>query len=127
MSDFDLHAKASYISNSHLVNAIKFNLKHLDECSSMPGFRQKLLEHGNSTSGSSSSKGSTNEHASLFTPLGGLLVNLWTEGEISAIAVQKIAHCAFLNTGQQSDLVGLAALGSFGVHAGNVKRDLQRL
>jgi hypothetical protein len=89
----------------------------------MPGYRQRLAD----VSTSSSSKCSTNSHASVFTPLGSLSVNLWTEGALSAIAVQKIAHCAFLNPWQQDDLVGLAALGSFGVHDGNVKRDLQRL
>jgi hypothetical protein len=90
----------------------------------MPGFRQKLASQNAS---SSSNQPEHEVHAGLFTPLGCLLLNLWTEGEVSAVALQKIAHCAFLNPWKQSDLAGLAALGSFGAHSGNVKRDLQRL
>ena len=41
------------------------------------------------------------------------------------MAVQKLAHCAFLHHSKEG-LIGLAALGSFGEHQGNVKRDLLR-
>ena len=85
--------------------------------SAMPGYRQ-VLEDGFQTSFHTDK---TTQHGNLS----GHLLRMWGEGFISAHAVQKICHMAYLD-GLKQDAVGkLASMGSWGKHPGNVTRDLK--
>ncbi len=41
------------------------------------------------------------------------LLNMWAHGELSAIAVQKLAHLAHLDGATHSELVSLSSVGTF--------------
>jgi len=53
-----------------------------------------------------------------------LLLNMWAKGNISATAIQQIAHCAILDGAQHEELGNLAKCGNFGQQPGNIARDL---
>ena len=60
------------------------------------------------------------EHSCLAT----LLLNLWAQGDLSAISMQKIAYAAILDGAQHEELGNLAKCGNFGQIPGNVSRDV---
>ena len=87
----------------------------------MPGYQQRLkrcLETSPDTSeGQASSE--------LPSCLANHLLILWGRGDISATALQKLAHAAILDGSAHKELLQLAGLGSFGQHAANITRDLK--
>lgn len=52
-----------------------------------------------------------------------LLLLRWC-GELSHVAARDLAHAAMLDGATHPEVVSLASTGSFGVHPGNVKRDV---
>ena len=58
------------------------------------------------------------------SPLATKLYLLWSSGEMSATAVQEIAHAAVQDGTTSAEVAKLAALGCWGAHPGNCKRDL---
>ena len=75
-----------------------------------------------SATGQKESEPADIEHSALCT----LLLNLWSGGGVSAVAIQKIAHCAILDGASHPELIALAKCGDFGQHQGNVARDVQK-
>lgn len=63
-----------------------------------------------------------NEQSALCT----VLLNLWSSGHVSGVAIQKIAFAAMLDGANHSELVKLAKAGDFGQCSGNVARDINR-
>jgi hypothetical protein len=59
-----------------------------------------------------------------YSALGTKLLHLWSAGEISAVKVQQLAHCAILDGAGHVELGTLAAAGNFGEVPGNVHRDI---
>ena len=58
------------------------------------------------------------------SPLATKLYMLWTSGEMSASAVQEIAHAAVQDGITSAEVAKLAAFGCWGAYPGNCKRDL---
>jgi hypothetical protein len=58
------------------------------------------------------------------SPLATKLFLLWSSGDLSAKAVQEIAHCAVLDGVTSVEVAKLASLGSWGSNPQNCKRDL---
>ena len=83
----------------------------------MPGYRQALewQAHG-------PGEGSDVEHD--MPAVVQELLLLWSLGEMSAAAVQRLAHSLVLDGLRHEKIVELAALGAFGQQPGNVSRDL---
>ena len=52
------------------------------------------------------------------------LLNLWAHGELSAIAVQKLAHLSYLDGANHPELVSLSSVGTFGANPSNCHRDI---
>ena len=87
----------------------------------MPGYQQKLkrcLETDQDTS-----EGNTSSE--LPSCLANHLLVLWGRGDISATALQKLAHAAVLDGCSHKELLQFAGLGAFGQHPANITRDLK--
>ncbi len=52
------------------------------------------------------------------------LLSLWSHGEMSAIAVQKLAHLAVLDGATHPELAAIASIAQHGSNPGNCHRDL---
>lgn len=92
------------------------SFKHAVE--TMVGYKQRIKRALSSNEESTPSHGN---HSSL----GNHLLLLWGRGEISASALQKLAHAAVLDGCQHNELHVFAAFGNFGQHQGNITRDLK--
>ena len=55
------------------------------------------------------------------------LLELWSQGFLSATQITEIAHLAILDKGQPVDLMNLAKCGSFGSQKGNCHRDVMAM
>ena len=84
----------------------------------MVGYKQKLKR---ALSPTKSSRPSQASHSCL----GDHLLLLWGRGEVSANAIQKLAHAAILDGCDHPELHTLAAFGNYGKHSGNITRDLK--
>ena len=60
-------------------------------------------------------------------PLCQRLLQLWSQGRLSATQVAELAHLAMLSGCQHKDLLDLAKCGSFGSNVGNCHRDMTTL
>ena len=60
-------------------------------------------------------------------PLSQRLLQLWSQGKLSATQVAELAHLAMLSGCQHKDLVDLAKCGNFGQNVGNCHRDMTTL
>ena len=81
----------------------------------MVGYQQRLKRAREQGGNSSSCQSCLANH----------LLLLWGRGEISASALQKLAHAAILDGCQHDELYCLAGLGCYGRHEGNINRDLK--
>ena len=89
----------------------------LQPISIMPGYKQSLGCLRDPKAANTDSESVLQTH----------LLWLWTLGDISAIACQKIAHSAFLDGLKHPAVAKLASCGSWGQHPNNVSRDLERM
>ena len=60
-------------------------------------------------------------------PLCTKLIELWSQGKLSASQVAEVSHLAFLNGAESAEIMDLAKCGTFGESQGNCHRDLLSL
>ena len=83
----------------------------------MPGYKQRI--DAESASGTAKVPETDSLSSALLT--------LWCTGELSAIALQKLANAALLEGVKSKRMLELGRLGTWGQHTSNVHRDLVRL
>ena len=83
----------------------------------MPGYKQRIDAESSTRSAKVPSQDA----------LSSALLTLWCTGELSAIALQKLANAAILEGVRSKRMQDLNRLGTWGQHASNVHRDLVQL
>lgn len=94
--------------------------------SKMPGIRQLLEQYTSQPVPCGGGGPSSAAEVPGGSALGTKLLELWGLGNLSAVQVQQLAHCALLDGSRHPELQNLASLGAVGTATGNCSRDLKR-